>query len=60
MKLCYLVHLFITIMHIEADLTTEQPLESTEYLQFLEKLMLEICESSHDDRQDYYHSDPQY
>jgi hypothetical protein len=47
-------------MDIEADLLTEQPIESTEYLQFLEELMLEICESSHDDRQDYYHSDLQY
>jgi hypothetical protein len=47
-------------MHTEADLPTKQPLESTEYLQFLEELMLEICELSHNDRQDYYHSDPQY
>ena len=47
-------------MDIEADLLTEQPPESTEYLQFLEELMLEICESSQDDRQNYYHSDPQY
>lgn len=47
-------------MDIEADLLTEQPLESSEYLQLVEELMLEICESSHNDRQDYYHSDPQY
>jgi hypothetical protein len=47
-------------MNIETDLLAEQPPESTEYLQFLEELMLEICESSHEDRQDYYHSDPQY
>ncbi len=47
-------------MDIEADLLTEQPLESSEYLQFLEELILDICESSHNDRQDYYHSDPQY
>jgi hypothetical protein len=47
-------------MDIKADLLAEQPLESTEYLQFLEELMLETCESSHNDRQDYYHSDPQY
>jgi hypothetical protein len=47
-------------MHIEADLLTEQPPESTESLQFLEELMLEVCESSHNDRQDYYHSDLQY
>ena len=47
-------------MDIETDLPTEQPPESTEYLQSLEELMLETCESSHDDRQDYYHSDPQY
>ena len=47
-------------MPTEADLPTKQPLASTEYLQFLEELMLEICESSHNDHQDYYHSDPQY
>ena len=47
-------------MDIEADLLTEQPLESTEFLQFLEELMLEIYESYHNDRQDYYHSDLQY
>ncbi len=47
-------------MDIEADLPAKQTLESTEYLQLLEELMLEICESSHNDRQDYYHSDPQY
>jgi hypothetical protein len=47
-------------MDIEANLLAEQPLECTEYLQFLEELMLEIYESFHIDRQDYYHSDPQY
>jgi hypothetical protein len=47
-------------MHIEADLPTEQPPESPEYLQFLDELMLETCKSYHDDRQDYYQSDPEY
>jgi hypothetical protein len=47
-------------MDIEADLLTEQPLESPEYLQLVEEFILETCESSHNDRQDYYHSDPQY
>ncbi|WP_310425364.1 hypothetical protein [Chamaesiphon sp. VAR_48_metabat_135_sub] len=56
----YLVYLSGAIMDIEADLPAKQTLESTEYLQLLEELMLEICESSHNDRQDYYHSDPQY
>ena len=47
-------------MDIEADLLAGQPIECTGYLQFSEEIMLEICESSHNDRQDYYHSDPQY
>lgn len=55
-----LVYLSGGIMDIEADLLAGQPLECTEYLQFLEELMLEIYESFHIDRQDYYHSDPQY
>jgi hypothetical protein len=59
-KLRSLVYLFGGIMDINADLLTAQPIESTEYLQLVEELMLEICESSHIDRQDYYHSDPQY
>ncbi|WP_146138565.1 hypothetical protein [Chamaesiphon polymorphus] len=60
MKLRYLAYLSGGIMDIEADLLAEQPLESTEYLQFLEELMLETRESCHNDLQDYYHSDPQY
>ena len=39
-------------MQIEIDLPTDQQPESTEYLQFLEGLML--------DRQDYYQSDAEY
>jgi hypothetical protein len=47
-------------MQLETDLLIDQQPELTECLQFLEELMLEIYESSHNDRQDYYHSDPQY
>lgn len=47
-------------MDIEADLPTDQSPESAEHLQFLEELMLEACESSYNDLQNYYHSDPQY
>jgi hypothetical protein len=47
-------------MQLETDLLIDQQSELTECLQFLEEVMLEICESSYNDRQDYYHSDPQY
>jgi hypothetical protein len=56
----YFSYLFGAIMQLETDLLIDQQPELTECLQFLEEVMLEICESSHNDRQDYYQSDPQY